>query len=192
MIFKSCLKITNRGEHERHGVTRNFYAELFLLSVKFRILRGKILLPAHSCSFVFLILVFFTVLSGCSGLEKFEKRDLVIEGRGGNVTVKAEIARTSAQHSQGLMYRKEMKDDHGMLFIFERDDNISFWMKNTLIPLSIAFISSDGRILDIRDMEPGNLNPVQPGRSFRYALEMNRGWFERTGIATGDKLKLQF
>ena len=146
----------------------------------------------HSLFSLLLFLVFFTVLSGCSGLEKFEKRDLVIEGKGGNVTVKAEIARTPAQQRQGLMYRKDLKDGYGMLFIFERDDIVPFWMKDTLIPLSIAFIASDGRILEIYDMEPGNLNPVQPSRSIRYALEMGRGWFDRTGIGPGDTLKLQF
>ena len=132
--------------------------------------------------------MFFVTLSSCSGLEKFEKRELAIEGRGGKVTIRAEIALTSAQLAQGLMYRKELKDGNGMLFIFERDQILSFWMKNTLVPLSIAYIASDGRILEIHDMEPGNLNPVQSSRSARYALEVPRGWFSRAGLEPGDRL----
>ena len=145
----------------------------------------------------FFFLIFLTSVSSCkgderrsSGLEKFEKRDIAIESGGGRVVCKAEIARTQAQHQQGLMFRKELKDGEGMLFIFERDEPLSFWMKNTLVPLSIAYIASDGRILEIYNMEPGNLDPVQSSRSVRYALEVPQGWFGRAGIAAGDKLIL--
>ena len=133
--------------------------------------------------------IFFAVLSSCSGLEKFEKREITIEGEKGRVVIKAEIALTTAQHAQGLMHRKELKDNNGMLFIFERDDILSFWMKNTLIPLSIAYITSDGRILEIHDMTPGNLNPVRSSRSVRYALEVPQGWFDRAGLGPGDRLE---
>lgn len=133
-------------------------------------------------------LIFFTVLCSCSGLEKFDKRELIIEAGGGNVKVTAEIARTDAQRAQGLMYRKSLKDGKGMLFIFERDDVLSFWMKNTLVPLSIAYIAHDGRIVEIHDMEPGNLASVSSGRSVRYALEVPQGWFGRAGIGPGDRL----
>lgn len=138
---------------------------------------------------IFLTLVFFLgILSGCSGSEKFKKTDIYIESRNGKVHITAEIAGTSAQRSQGLMNRKTLKDGEGMLFLFERDEVLSFWMKNTLIPLSIAYIASDGKILEIHDMTPGNLNPVVSGRSCRYALEVPRGWFSRAGIEIGDKL----
>lgn len=86
------------------------------------------------------------------------------------------------------MYRKELKDGEAMLFVFDKDDILSFWMKNTLIPLSIAYITSDGKILEIYDMEPGNLNPVRSSRSVRYALEVPEGWFGRAGIGIGDKM----
>ena len=138
---------------------------------------------------VFLVLL-TTVVSSCSGLESFEKIEIPIEGRNGNVTVTAELARTAAQREQGLMHRKNLKDGYGMLFIFDRDQILSFWMKNTLIPLSIAFIAYDGRILEIYDMQPGNLNPVYSSRSARYALEVPQGWFDRAGIVDGDKLQL--
>ena len=112
---------------------------------------------------------------------------LVIERAGkGSVTVKAEIADSDEERSQGLMYRKKLRDGEGMLFIFERDQQISFWMKNTLIPLSIAFIASDGRITEIRDMQPRNETPVQSSRSVRYALEAPQGWFSRAEIKPGD------
>ena len=141
-------------------------------------------------SILFSFIIFLTTLSGCSGLEKFEKREITIEGKGGPVTIKAEIARTSAQQQQGLMYRKEVKDGEGMLFIFDKDDVRSFWMKNTLVPLSIAYIASDGRILEIYDMEPGNLDPVRSSRSVRYALEVPQGWFGRAELSPGDRLEI--
>ena len=145
----------------------------------------RLVLFAANPLFLSLIII-FSVLSSCSGLEKFEKRELVIEGRGGKVIVIAEIARTDAQRQQGLMYRKEIKDGLGMLFVYERDQVMSFWMKNTLVPLSIAYIAQDGRILEIFNMEPGDLNPVQSSRSVRYALEVPQGWFDRAGIGPGD------
>ena len=138
-----------------------------------------------------LSILFIVLVSSCPALEKFEKQELRINSKGITQILKAEIARTDAQKSQGLMYRKSINDNEGMLFIFERDQILSFWMKNTLIPLSIAYIASDGRILEIHDMEPGNLNPVRSSRSCRYALEVPQGWFSRKGIAVGDRLDIQ-
>ena len=138
------------------------------------------------------ILVFLVILSSCSGLETFEKRELTLEGYAGKVTISAEIARSDAQHQQGLMHRKSLNDGEAMLFVFDKDQIMSFWMKNTLIPLSIAYIAHDGRILEIHDMEPGNLNPVKSGRSARYALEVPRGWFGRAGLGPGDRMDTRF
>ena len=140
--------------------------------------------------FLYLVM-FLMVFTSCSGLEKFEKKDISIEGKGGKVIIKTEMALTAAQRAQGLMHRKELKDGNAMLFVFERDEVLSFWMKNTLVPLSIAFIASDGRILEIHDMEPGNLNPVRSSRSARYALEVPQGWFGRAGLGPGDRLVTQ-
>jgi uncharacterized membrane protein (UPF0127 family) len=75
-----------------------------------------------------------------------------------------------------------------MLFVFETDEALSFWMKNTYIPLSIAFIGSDGFIHEIRDMQPQILEPVQSLAPARYALEVPQGWFSRAGIAPGSRL----
>jgi uncharacterized membrane protein (UPF0127 family) len=140
---------------------------------------------------LFSFVLFLISLSSCTALEKFEKRDLVIEGKEGKVTIKAEIALTDAQHEQGLMYRKAIKDGEGMLFVFQSDQILSFWMKNTLVALSIAYISYDGRILEIYDMQPGNLDPVKSSRSVRYALEVPQGWFSRAGLGVGDRLETQ-
>ncbi|MCL2834562.1 MAG: DUF192 domain-containing protein [Treponema sp.] len=134
------------------------------------------------------LLVF--IVSGCSSqnIQKLPARDLVIQGQDKSVNIKAEIAKTSEELSRGLMYRTKLADGEGMLFVFDRDDILSFWMKNTLIPLSIAFIASDGKIIDIKNMEPGNLDPVRSSRSVRYALEVPQGWFERVNLAPGDRL----
>jgi uncharacterized membrane protein (UPF0127 family) len=142
----------------------------------------------HAGLFLFLIVVF----SGCAaqGRPKFAIREMVLEGSGKSVTIKAEIARTEEERSYGLMYKEKLPDGEGMLFVFDRDEILSFWMKNTLIPLSIAFISSDGRIMEIRDMEPHNLDPVRSGRSVRYALEVPQGWFDRVNLGVGDRLVL--
>jgi uncharacterized membrane protein (UPF0127 family) len=110
----------------------------------------------------------------------------------GIVEIKAEIARTEDERNNGLMFRRKLADGEGMLFIFDRDQQLSFWMKNTLIPLSIAYIASDGRIIDIKDMQPLDLNSVQSSRSVRYALEVPQGWFGRTGIKAGDIVRLDF
>jgi uncharacterized membrane protein (UPF0127 family) len=77
-----------------------------------------------------------------------------------------------------------------MFFVFETDRILSFWMKDTLIPLSIAFIAYDGRILEIHDMEARSLRAVQSARSARYALEVPQGWFARGGIGAGDTVSL--
>jgi uncharacterized membrane protein (UPF0127 family) len=141
---------------------------------------------------LFFLILFSVSFYSCNALEKFEKRELAIEGKEGKVIVKAEIALTQAQREQGLMYRKELKDGEGMLFVFESDQILSFWMKNTLLPLSIAYISYDGRILEIYDLQPGNLIPVMSSRSVRYALEVPQGWFNRAGIGVGDRLQIQY
>ena len=142
-------------------------------------------------SFLLPLVLFLAAFSGCSGQVRFEKRELSIEGRNGTVKIIAEIARTEAQRERGYMFREEVKDGEGMLFIFEQDQILSFWMKNTLVPLSIAFISYNGTILEIYDMEPENLNPVRSSRSARYALEVPQGWFDRVGLAPGDRLDIR-
>ena len=140
------------------------------------------------------LVLFFALFLSCSAqsLESFEWRELTIEGRDGPVSLMVELALSPAQRQQGLMHRTELPDGEGMLFVFDRDQILSFWMMNTFIPLSIAYISSDGRIVEIFDMEPLNLNPVRSSRSVRYALEVPQNWFQRAGLAPGDRVILDF
>ena len=108
----------------------------------------------------------------------------------GTAQVDAELARTEVERERGLMFRKSLDDGKGMLFIFDKDEQLAFWMKNTLIPLSLAYISTDGKIRQIVDLEPHSLASVQAERSVRYALEVPRGWFDRAGVHIGDLVSL--
>jgi uncharacterized membrane protein (UPF0127 family) len=120
---------------------------------------------------------------------QFETAELTIETAEGNsIGIIAETARTKRQQEQGLMHRNSLAHGKGMIFIFEREQILSFWMKNTRIPLSIAFISEDGKILEIHDMEPFNLTPVQSSYPARFALEVPQSWFSRVGIRVGNRL----
>ena len=101
----------------------------------------------------------------------------------------AEVATTPDQRSLGLMNRFMLKQDHGMLFIFERNEPLSFWMKNTHIPLSIAFIAPDGRIVNIEDMQPKSEETHWSRGPALYALEMRKGWFAERGILPGAVVK---
>jgi uncharacterized membrane protein (UPF0127 family) len=98
----------------------------------------------------------------------------------------AEVAATPEQRSTGLMHRFSLRPDHGMLFVFERPERLSFWMRNTYIPLSIAFIGADGRIVNIEDMAPQTESSHWSRAPALYALEMRKGWFAERGIRAGD------
>jgi uncharacterized membrane protein (UPF0127 family) len=133
----------------------------------------------------------FFLFGACDQAGSLEQRELTIErAGGGNVVLQVEIARSAEEKRRGLMYRKSLADGRGMLFIFDRDQIMSFWMKDTLIPLSIAYIRSDGTIVEILDMRPLDENLVRSSRGVRYALEVPQGWFGRAGIGAGDRLLL--
>ena len=104
--------------------------------------------------------------------------------------IKVEVVRTDEEKAKGLMFREKLGKNEGMLFVFEREEILSFWMKNTRIPLSIAFIAKDGKIVDIQDMEPFDLRSHVSARPAQYALEVNQGWFKKNGIEVGDEVKL--
>ena len=101
----------------------------------------------------------------------------------------AEVAATLAEREVGLMNRFSLKPDHGMLFVFERPEPLAFWMRNTYIPLSIAFIAADGRILNIEDMQPQTDDSHWSKGAALYALEMKKGWFAERGIVPGTTVK---
>jgi uncharacterized membrane protein (UPF0127 family) len=107
----------------------------------------------------------------------------------GKQKVIAEVAATPDQRSTGLMYRFSLKPDHGMIFVFESAEPQGFWMKNTFIPLSIAFLDANGRILNIEDMAPQTENTHWSAGRGLYALEMRKGWFVERGIRPGDRVE---
>lgn len=102
--------------------------------------------------------------------------------------IQAEVASTDATRSKGLMHRKELAPNSGMLFVFEQPNVQCFWMRNTLIPLSIAFILDDGTITNIADMAPMTENSHCSNAPVRYTLEMEQGWFAKRGITAGKKI----
>lgn len=111
---------------------------------------------------------------------------------GASVSILAEIASTDETRAAGFMFRKKIPDGTGMLFVYHDDSALSFWMKNTPSPLSIAYIDYKGQIKDIFDMQPYNLNSVTSSGFVRYALEVPQGYFARAGIKVGDFLELDF
>jgi uncharacterized membrane protein (UPF0127 family) len=102
--------------------------------------------------------------------------------------IQAEVAQTPEQRSIGLMFRKFMGPNEGMLFAFEEPSQQCFWMKNTLLPLSIAFLADDGTVVNIEDMRPQTLDGHCSKSAVRFALEMNDGWFAKRGIKPGSKI----
>lgn len=108
----------------------------------------------------------------------------------GQSSLEIELACTPAQQQQGLMYRQQLPENQGMLFVFDRAQPLNFWMKNTYVPLSIAYLDSEGRIVDIQDMQPLDETTHPSSRPARYALEVNQGWFLRHKVAVGEQIRL--
>ena len=103
----------------------------------------------------------------------------------GDQSIRVEIADTAESRALGLMHRDALPWNRGMIFIYPKEATLQFWMKNTRIPLSIAFIRSSGEIVEIQDMEPMTEDSHYSSRPARFALEMNRGWFDAKGIGVG-------
>jgi uncharacterized membrane protein (UPF0127 family) len=102
--------------------------------------------------------------------------------------IDSQVAATAEQREIGLMHRKEMPQHEGMLFIFENPSRLCFWMKNTLIPLTAAFIADDGTIVNLENMKPQTLDSHCSAKPVRYVLEMNQGWFAKKGVKPGSKV----
>ena len=113
----------------------------------------------------------------------------VVELGAGMHRIRAELADTFPSRMQGLMHRKSLAPNAGMLFVFDDSSIHCMWMKNTLIPLSVAFIDEAGAIVNIADMQPRDEQSHCAAQPVRYALEMERGWFARRGIKPGAKLR---
>ncbi len=118
---------------------------------------------------------------------------VVIDTASGSALIRVEIADTEALREKGLMGRTALADDAGMLFVWSDDTASSFWMKDTLIPLSVAFIAPDGRVLGLLDLEPCRADPCpvyDPHATYRMALEVTQGGFARLGVRVGDRARL--
>jgi uncharacterized repeat protein (TIGR04076 family) len=138
--------------------------------------------------FVATLLLGFVFLSKPSWAREPQTQLNRVTLTAGMFQITAQIAQTAEQRAIGLMFRKEMPHQEGMLFIFDRPDTQCFWMKNTLIPLTAAFISEDGTIVNLVDMEPQSLQSHCSERPVRFVLEMNQGWFSKKGMKAGTKL----
>lgn len=103
--------------------------------------------------------------------------------------IDVQLAMTPAQRQTGLMFRKEMPQGEGMLFVFEEPSQQCFWMKNTLLPLTAAFVADDGTIVNLADMKPQTTDSHCSEKPVRYVLEMNVGWFAKKGIKPGSRLR---
>jgi uncharacterized protein len=128
-----------------------------------------------------------------AGKETPGLRTVVIDASGGKkVEVRVEIADDPWEEARGLMYRTALGEDRGMLFIFSDEQELSFWMRNTLIPLSVAYIDSGGRITDILDMKPLDDKPPHyvSSEPAQYALEVNQGFFDDRSVKVGDHAEL--
>lgn len=111
-----------------------------------------------------------------------------VEITAGMHRIDAQVALAPEERQTGLMYRKEMPQFEGMLFVFEQPAQQCFWMKNTLLPLTAAFVADDGTIVNLEDMKPQTLDSHCSSKPVRYVLEMNKGWFAQKGIKAGTKL----
>ncbi len=113
----------------------------------------------------------------------------------GSRTIQAYVADTDSRRSDGLMFITRLPENTGMLFVFEGEQTLSFWMKNTMIPLAIGFIDAKGELVDVQEMEPAksmvtlDVPTYQSRKPARFALEMNKGWFAKNGIKKGAKLR---
>ena len=112
----------------------------------------------------------------------------VAELAAGMYRIEAEVAAIGPDRERGLMFRRAMAEQHGMLFVFTVADRHCMWMRNTLLPLSVAFLDERGAILNIEDMQPQTTSNHCAARPARYALEMNQGWFARRGLGHGARI----
>ena len=135
------------------------------------------------------ILSLFAALLSCTAFAQQAQIDLPrVKLSAGMHQIDAQVAQTDDQRATGLMYRKEMPQHEGMLFVFDQPTQQCFWMKNTLLPLSAAFVADDGTIVNVEDMKPLTTNSHCSEKPVRYVLEMNQGWFGKKGVKPGARL----
>lgn len=141
-------------------------------------------------SFKTVAVTVFAVLLGMAAQAQDAPQKLdMVQLRAGMHLIQAQLARTPDERSIGLMFRPSMPANEGMLFAFEQPGQQCFWMKNTLLPLSAAFVADDGSIVNIEDMKPQTLDSHCSAKPVRFVLEMNQGWFAKRGLKAGSKLQ---
>ncbi len=139
-------------------------------------------------SALLLVSSFAATFLPASSMAQVNKDLPVVELTIKTAKLKAEVAADNTTRSTGLMNRFSLKPDSGMIFVFAQSEPLAFWMKNTFIPLSIAYIDSKGVIVSIVDMRPQDESPHPSGAPAMFALEMKQGWFKERGIVAGDKV----
>lgn len=144
--------------------------------------------PLHRPSLAF-FLVQLALLVNMATAQDEPQNLPVTQLRAGIHSIRAQVAETPLQHMVGLMHRRSMASNEGMLFIFPESSKQCFWMKNTLLPLSAAFVMNDGTLVNIEDMQPHSLESHCSTKPVRFVLEMNQGWFAKRGLKPGDRLR---
>ena len=136
------------------------------------------------------ILVIFFVLWGWVGCQSHKEPLQVLKIDQKQLEI--EVADSPAEWAKGLMYRKSLPENYGMLFVFPRPRRASFWMQNTYVPLSIAFLNREGEILEIREMQPLDETPIMSwSDDVWFALEVSQGWFEKNKIQAGNRFEVK-
>jgi len=134
-------------------------------------------------------LAFMALVWSCASLAQDGPQNLpTVTLKAGIYNIQAQLAQTPDQRTIGLMFRSSMATNEGMLFRFEEPGMQCFWMKNTLLPLSAAFVADNGTVVNIEDMKPQTLDSHCSKQPVRFVLEMNQGWFAKRGIKPGTKL----
>jgi uncharacterized membrane protein (UPF0127 family) len=134
-------------------------------------------------------LVLAAALFACAAFAQEPQMNLPrVKLNAGMHVIDAQVATTPDQRMTGLMHRREMPQHEGMLFVFELPAQQCFWMKDTLLPLAVAFVADDGTIVNIDEMKPQTLDSHCSAKPVRYVLEMNKGWFSKKGIKAGARL----
>ena len=145
-------------------------------------------LPARSPLAATLLLALCVGAGAASAQEGPQLNLQRVELTAGMHRIDAQVAATPQQRQIGLMHRKEMPQQEGMLFVFEQPATQCFWMRNTLLPLTAAFVEDDGTVVNLADMKPQTEDSHCSAKPVRYVLEMNQGWFAKRGIKAGAKL----
>lgn len=152
--------------------------------------RGRLPVQARALVLVraLLALVLFAVATAALAQEAPQLYLPRVVLTAGMHRIDAQVAQAPEERQIGLMHRQNMPNHEGMLFVFEQPATQCFWMKNTLLPLSAAFVADDGSIINVVDMQPQTLQSHCSAKPVRYVLEMNQGWFKQRGLKAGSRL----